>query len=52
MLDDMTWNEIVEKVNSAVGESHGSSTSTQDFKCIVDLMLLGLGKHLRYALVF
>ncbi|CAJ0607438.1 unnamed protein product [Cylicocyclus nassatus] len=42
-LEDMTWSEIVEKLSDV---QSGTKPSTQ-LMCIVDSMLLGLGKHLR-----
>ncbi|KAK6737726.1 hypothetical protein RB195_020059 [Necator americanus] len=42
-MDDMTWAEICEKLEDV---QSGQTPATQ-LRCLVDSMLLGLGKHLR-----
>lgn len=48
-LDDLSWTEIVDKINDSAVEAYGPGIKATEFVCAVDLMLLGLGKQLRYV---
>lgn len=45
-IDSMTWSEIYETLRTSP-EPDNKSIKAQNFKCVVDQMYHGLGKHLR-----
>ncbi|CAI4233402.1 unnamed protein product [Auanema sp. JU1783] len=46
-IDEMEWAECIEALNSKVIGDTSNPRKPKDLKCIVDMMLIGLGKNLR-----